>query len=380
MNIEKNLERWVGANLISQSQADQILNFEKESPSAGWALWGMSGIGIIVLMTGVISIIAANWYEISPLTKLAAYFIFLFLVAAGAFKFGKKEGLIKESLITIFALSILAGIGLIGQIFHLESDGYQGLFFWVLAILPITLCAKNRLINFLWFCGFSTAVLIWVAAAPNSEHIPQRFFLAAAIPYVFIGIGYILDGILSSYFCRTARTINYLFLLFGFTIAGNIIWANNIGSEFQHEEIGSWPWITLGGMLLGFTLSIFRKIQPSAASSLAIFVTFVGAACSFILPIIAVVGDHPLIGCLFFLLTWCGAAAIAALANRKRLYDIAALIIAIRFIVVYFEVFGTLAATGIGLMLSGATILGIAFLWYKYRATLAHFIQGAANA
>ena len=83
------------------------------------------------------------------------------------------------------------------------------------------------------------------------------------------------------------------------------------------------------------------------------------------------------VGCFLFLLPWASAAAVAAAMERKRLFDLAALVIGIRFIVVYFQVFGSLAVTGVGLIISGSVILGIAYLWYRYRGNVARAIREA---
>jgi uncharacterized membrane protein len=85
---------------------------------------------------------------------------------------------------------------------------------------------------------------------------------------------------------------------------------------------------------------------------------------------------NQIVGCALFIGAWSGAAAIAASMHRRRLFDFAAAVIAVRFIIVYFEVFGSLAATGLGLVTSGVVILGIAYLWYRFRRRVARALEG----
>lgn len=66
----------------------------------------------------------------------------------------------------------------------------------------------------------------------------------------------------------------------------------------------------------------------------------------------------------------------AAAASMKRLFDIASFVIAARFIVIYFEVFGDLSTTGIGLIVSGAVILAVAFIWNRGRQTVTTKLGG----
>jgi hypothetical protein len=119
----------------------------------------------------------------------------------------------------------------------------------------------------------------------------------------------------------------------------------------------------------------FRRIQPGEHLTYAIWATLILSGILIIIPSFVDVGDQPILGCALFIAVWSGAAAIAAANERRRLFDAAALIIGIRFIVVYFQVFGSLAATGLGLILSGSVILGVAYLWYRYRGQVAAAIQ-----
>ena len=59
-------------------------------------------------------------------------------------------------------------------------------------------------------------------------------------------------------------------------------------------------------------------------------------------------------------------------ASMKRLFDIASFVIAVRFIVVYFEFLGSHSLTGVGLIISGAVIVGIGILWNRGRRSVSH--------
>ena len=121
------------------------------------------------------------------------------------------------------------------------------------------------------------------------------------------------------------------------------------------------------------------QLAPRVRRSL---VAFIGALAIFLLvpPLIQTSG-HKIIGCALFLLVWACVASAAAGSSRKRLFDFASFVIAARFVIVYFEVFGSLAATGVGLIISGLVILGAAYVWHNYRQRVAAVIaQRAANS
>jgi uncharacterized membrane protein len=77
-----------------------------------------------------------------------------------------------------------------------------------------------------------------------------------------------------------------------------------------------------------------------------------------------------------FFCTWILAAAAAAYSHHRRWFDFASLVIALRVVIVYFEVFGSLAMTGLGLIFSGIVILGIAFAWHRFRERVRQQLEG----
>jgi hypothetical protein len=231
MNIEKNLKRWVDASLIEQEQADAIVRFERESPSASWILFGISGLGVVVMLTGLVSIIAANWYEISPLTKLVVFFVSLAMLGWFTWRRTPIAGVVRESLFVALALYLLAGIGLVGQTYHLESDGYSAIFFWLGLILPLALLGSGRLLSHLWFLGLTLGVLSWIfsgslmwSGRPSEEVMLDRAFITMAIPYVLLTFGYGLGHILSVPFGNAARLWAYVCILVPFAVTANIVW------------------------------------------------------------------------------------------------------------------------------------------------------------
>lgn len=382
MNIEKYLERWEQAGIIQKEQSAKILKYEQEQPSASWVIFGLSGLGVAVVMTGLISLIAANWIYLSTVAKLVSYFILLGTLGYFTYKRSPVPGVVRESLLTAYGLLVLAGIGLIAQIYHVQADGHQAIFFWLVIILPVVLATSSRLLNNIWFVGFALATTLWVMDSnwnPSTSG-PEltRAFIAAAAPYVFLAIGYSLPKIISEQFCNAARFWSYVTILIPFAIFGNLAWAHTKEGLID-MGIGSLPLIPLFAAALAIVCVLLRKIQQGAFLTYAICGTITATAILFLTPLIVeLTEDHEIIGCALFILAWCGSATIAAAIQRRRLFDFAALVIAVRFIVVYFEVFGSLAATGLGLILSGGVILGTAFLWHKYRGQVAKTIQEAA--
>jgi len=67
---------------------------------------------------------------------------------------------------------------------------------------------------------------------------------------------------------------------------------------------------------------------------------------------------------------WLGFAVVALVAHRQgrsRLLHLATAAIGLRIVVIYFEVFGTLLDTGVGLVLGGLLTLLLTWVWARKR-------------
>jgi len=379
MNLEQLTKKWVTAQVVDQPTADRILQFEGGVPRTSWVMYEVAGIGVTVVATGIISTVAANWDSISDTAKLIAYFILLATLALFAFRHSAIPGVVRETLFTLFAGMILAGIGLIGQIYHLKSDGYSAIFLWLALILPLTLCATGRLINHLWFAGLCYALIMWAAGA-GSIIEAQRLSWLVVVPFCMLGAGYWLFPYVSNAFAVAARIWSFAALLLVWAVVSNISWAN--GRIIGAGMIGLNLEILLSGVLFAVVGITLRRVHLGRNLTFAMIFTVLALGALILPPMILppitlAMQEHQLLGCALFLLSWGGAATIAAMSDRRRLFDFAAFVIGVRFIVIYFEVFGSLAATGIGLIVSGLVILGIAYLWHNYRGQIAKNLLGA---
>jgi uncharacterized membrane protein len=378
MSSNKFLKRWHAAGLLSDEQAKRIEEYEQEHASASWVLYGLTGLGVLVVLVGVISIVAANWMALPDGVKLVLYFASLLALAAATLGRLSKPGVVREALLCAFGLYILAGIGLIGQIYHLVSDGYSGLFLWLALLLPMQFLTESRLLNNLWFSGLLTAVSLWNVESFRDETAVRNIFTTLSLPYFTIALGYCF-GSRAVAFSLAARIWGFAVLLLPFAIGGNIAWSVGHRGILQESwQVGFWPLLPLCGVLCAGVTAHARDFKKSTLITYAIYTVLTTSFVISAIPLIFPLHDgHPLIGCILFIIAWGGAAAVAAGMDRKRLFDCAALVIGIRFIVVYFQVFGSLAATGIGLILSGAVILGIAYVWFRFRGKVAKALKEA---
>jgi uncharacterized membrane protein len=377
--LQKKIASWVAQGLIAPEQAERILAYESRVPERPWTLYGIAGVGVTALVTGIISVIAANWNDITPWVKLSCYFLLQGGVGYGFLRSATRPGLLRETWLTLFVPLFLAGIGLIAQIYNLHGDGWQALLMWLVITLPAVWLAQSWALVNLWTVAAFGTSLIW-AAAHRSGGIPPfgRACFVAAVPLTFVAIGFLGEHVrgFNRYFRSASLAWGMLIVLAVGSPLANILW--NVADEGLRSHFGylAVPWAALLAACVGAWMQPGVKAEVRAAT-----VAVLGASglCT-TLPLFFGSDEDSVgikvVGALGFFCTWALVAALAAYSQRKRWFDVASLVIALRIVVVYFEVFGSLAMTGLGLIFSGVVILGIAFAWHRFRERVRQQLGG----
>jgi hypothetical protein len=306
---------------------------------------------------------------IPVVAKLIAYFLAQGALGWGFWTHRARPGVGREVFLTLFGLLILGGIALIAQIFNLHSDGWEGLRLWLVLMLPATLLAQSRLVNHIWLIGFGVTVGIWIAAGHGHEE--RRFMEGVASVYLFLALGLWERPwpVLPRYFTGAARFWSLLLVVAGGSAAGSIAWYSAMDghTETLARELYL-PW----GALVVALAALFAGWRTSSARYLgAMALLLAGVTAFWTIPIVHGFGEQKVAGAAIFVALWSLAGIAAVAKGQRKLFDLITVVISLRFIVVYFEIFGSLAATGVGLILSGAVILGVAYAWHRYRRGVA---------
>ena len=77
---------------------------------------------------------------------------------------------------------------------------------------------------------------------------------------------------------------------------------------------------------------------------------------------------------------WLVVAWSAHHARDPRLLNVATAMIGMRILAIYFEVFGTLLDTGVGLVSGGLLTLGLVWLWARKRKQFERELGGSEDA
>jgi len=386
LNLSKHVEKWISAGILSPAQGKQILEAEQAGTSRPWVIFGVAAVGVTAIVTGIISLIAANWENIPDGLKLTNYFLVQSALGGLVYYFDRRGKLIaREMALFAFAMLFFGGIGLVAQIFNLHSAPWRGLFFWLVLSLPVTLLARSFLINHVWMVMVQVTAFTWSlgyfeSTSRNHEGGVYRFSVLASIPFLMTALGFFMHSLSRGKLrhFQTAATIWGLgTLLVCGSLVGNFGWSRHVTHWDSYLRYLTLPWsCLLVATVAGFarpTVPQSQKIVTTALLlALGIYVT---------VPLLGWLKGLPpttieVLGAMGFLVIWSLAATAAAIAGYRRLFDFASFVIATRFIVVYFQVFGSLTTTGFGLIVSGSLILAVVYLWYRFRIQIAKVLGG----
>lgn len=389
MLIKTKLERWQQAGLLSFEQVERILAFENQHPQrSNWWLYSFIILGSAIVGLGIISLIAANWADMPDHLKLGADFLLLGILALGIFQQypNRQQGVWFEVLTVGFMLLCLASIGLISQIFHVGGQWYHALLFWAVITFLLSLFTRHDFTRFFWVTLFLPGMLWSIVDLTGwrFHHTLDEF------PAVML-----LAPLLTALLYQLVIQVKWLRaftpgLFFWFQISAILSLAfadiaRSGGEMSDYQAIWYTPaYITAAIFAVGIALHkdyrLLNKLLLLTALILLLLYyhpdwLFTGEQRYTVFGL----HDHaevsfwqaddiraPLMTLLILFLY----AIHAGNVGHQRTFNLVTFLIGLRFVILYFQAMGGLAATGVGLIISGSLIIGIAWVWYKGRDRL----------
>lgn len=381
MNINAKLNDWEKKRLITAEQKQNIIDYENQIRRPLF-IYSLVFLSCFCIGLGTIALIAANWEQISPAVKLGVDFILLAANGAALYwTYGTNHRRLFNGLIILFGLLILGSIGLIAQIYHLPPHGLQFLALWCFLTLPLLFLAEYPFFPFMWLMAAYAAWWDYLYHTGNQylsflreEH---SLWLSWIVPALLLIVYYILKKCPLSAFAKAAWL--WCVILTGcLTIALDF----QFDSSFYHlytdwENYSVWP-LGVSGFLLLAVLGWFsrRDTVRYGVIALAVLLAYIFAAPS--LSSSKLLADFAGSLLTIGLLILC--AVYAYRCNRPRLLNALSVLIALRFFIIYLQVFGTLLTTGLGLIASGIVFLLLAVIWRRISRRLGNGLKEKKDA
>lgn len=360
------LEAWQKAGLIDAETAARIRAWEAEH-ARPLGLWAAIGLAALAIGLGLMSLVAANWEAIPGTLRLSIHFALLLAGAALLYlrqrDWAERQPVALEAALFVFGVLGMTFLGHVGQVYQTVAPLWQLLLLWLVLFGPLLLSQGQ---------GWMTAAMLMLTAVVAAWH----YATTAGSP----------DGAL-----RTSGTTIRVALATGapVLVAGLAAWWRQTEREdfWQRLEQAASVYAVGGASLIAVACAFERwPAQREADLILTVLLIYaaiaVGAAalvfagrreaggksqavillaCGLTGPLAFLLSDSQLAAALLFMTLWAVIAAAGLRSGGRGDFQAAVGLIALRLIVLSFELAGNLLTTGAGLIASGVLVLAVAF-------------------
>lgn len=367
MRLETKLDEWQAAGLIDSAVATAIRAHEQhrpEAPRRPVLAWALTGLGLLAVTLGVLLLVAANWDRIPDALKLGAH-LALTAGAAALVATWLPRGRHHRSEAALLLLSALtlAGLSLHAQVYQLAGPLWTLLLPWALLMAPALLLAgRTRLAG-----GAMAAQLLAATVALAFDRLDgqgwwlQAHALAMATPPLLIWLS--LPRLPFHAAVRLGLRDAGIVALLAAASFAHFRWAADVSAA----DVADMGWrlplpLAVTGLAMRTAWRHGGLPRPLIAPLL------LGPALAVVLALAVPHADHwgwRLAGVLAFALMWGWIALGAWQSGWSALFAVSIAALGIRIFIVYIELFGSLAATGGGLVAGGLLLIGLAFAWRR---------------
>ena len=150
--LKSRVDRWRQSGLITDEQSQAILDFESVGTPRfrlgirfNRLIVVLSTLGAVLIASGIISFVAANWQGMPATAKL-----FLLIVGQTAaywigyqLQFVREYPRVGEAIMFTGAVWFGANVFLVAQSYHLGTDNPDLMILWFLGVLPLAYLARS---------------------------------------------------------------------------------------------------------------------------------------------------------------------------------------------------------------------------------------------
>lgn len=372
MQVEHKLAEWHKAGLLTAEVAAKIRAYEGQQTTRPYLLYAVGGLGALTIVLGLVAIIASNWESIPGGVKLAVDLLLAAALAAGLV-LADRRGVdwLRETLIALYWGYVLASIGLISQVYHLGGATWQALLVWTGLTFPLVTRSRSQNLATLWVLALHTTYFMALEPLARSRLTSEGLVvgLIGLAPLLCLAVA------TSGAVTRARPGFHHAFAGFGWFEALAMTSAATFAfydAPLRREGLDGFELAAgLAAALVGFLMLRAGRLVNGHREAVLPLRVLLGL---FIVlgygPILLGAGKQELLGALAFIALWAVAAWVAYATHNARALNLATAIIGVRLIAVYFEVFGSLMDTGLGLITGGLLTIGLTYVWARKRSEL----------
>jgi uncharacterized membrane protein len=363
----RKIANWHDAGLIDAATRDRLLAYEA-SHARPLALWAVFGIGALAIGLGLVSVVAANWEEIPGQLRLAVHLTLIAGALAALFlreeRIAATSPWAVEALLFITAALGLTFFGHLGQVYQTSSPLWKPLAVWLALFAPLLLLIGRSWPSALAIVGGAVWTAWEYAGATTGYGLPTPdiglivwIALVTAAPVIFAPLAaWMRTRGQRPDFWRRLEQLAFAYAVAGASLATVGASTGEIDNgNLTRELVGLLVSAAVAG-LAGLGVALARP-GMSGRMTAAIM-----AGAGLVLPLAWGADGLTVPAALLFFALWIGIAAAALSAQWRGVFQLAVAAIALRLIILSFELAGNLLTSGFGLILSGVMILGVAFV------------------
>lgn len=370
----RKIDRWHAAGLIDEATKARLIAYETEN-SRPLALWAVVGIGVLTIGLGIVSVVAANWEDVPGTVRLAVHLILIAAIAGFIAMRGDRLerehpwGL--EALLFVVGVLGLAFFGHIGQVYQTDSPLWQPMAAWLVLFAPVLLLRGQSWIVAL---GLMAAVVgtAWEYVSTLAEwtstiepDVPWLWMsFVTALPLLIAPIA----AWLRERSTRTAFWARMEQLAIAYALAGASLLC--VIASIGEAERGL---LSIGPQMLRAAVALVAAVVLVTVhrSRSGVAAAWILGACGVSALLASLFNDLDVLAGLLFMALWTGVAAAALRAGWRGLFQLAVAVVALRLIILSFELASDLLTSGFGLIVAGLLVLGVAWLAVRVSRSLA---------
>ena len=380
MMIERKLRQWQRDGLLDEGAVERILRHEA-ARARPLGVYAVAGLGAFAVGLGIIAIVAANWDAIDPRVKLACDLVLLAALGASvvaaerrgrsgsppAGRRPQENRWLVDAAILIEYGAVLASIGLVSQVYQLGGTTFKALALWSALTAPLVLHGQGVLLATVWLTGLqATAVagLVELGDRTGTEGLAFTLVHVVAVGTVAAGASSWLARV-RPLFARVFFNIGVVELALSASF-GSLGFYDMAELDLARHPDASW------GIAVAVLLSLVLARQvsvraPPHVARLAQATLAYALVLAYAPHFLRDPHDLGVLSALAFIALWGLLGWLGYRARMPRVVNLATALLGLRIVIVYFEVFGTLLDTGIGLVVGGALVLGLTALWVRHK-------------
>lgn len=358
------IEAWHKAGIIDAATRDRIIAYET-AHARPIALWAVFGIGALAIGLGLVSVVAANWEEIPGLVRLSVHFVLIGACLAALLlrqdRLASLSPWAAEALVFITAALGLTFFGHLGQVYQTDSPLWRPLGVWLVLFAPLILSMGR---SWLTAAGIMGAIIwfVWDFADHGLRHpalddttIPAGLwlgFLTAAPVLIAPVAGWLRARSARGEFWRQLEQVALSYAVAGASFACVLATFGGFGSE----ALASGASMVMRGAIGLAAGAALIAARPGISGRMAGLIIAGAGAVTLLAPVVSGM-DAP--AALAFMALWVGIAAAALQAGWRGAFQLAVGVIAMRLIILSFELASDLLLSGFGLIVAGLLVLGV---------------------